>query len=455
MPAAVVIGGGISGLSSAYFLSENIDPEEILLIEGAGRMGGVIQTSTISQGAIEAGPDSFITRNASAYDLVRQLGLEEALIAPATGSAFIYARSALHPIPKGTVFGAPSDLRKFAGNTLISTRGQLRAALEVLLPRTKVPDDMTVGSFARRRWGNEVAEWLIDPLVGGIHAGSAFDLSLERCAPQYLKASRLSRSVTLGLSGMGSSQAKPALPMFYSLEGGLERLVEALHSRLRDRGVRIVSNSAALGILKHHQGFEITTNEHVFNARGVICAVPSHIGSKLLRNLDGELAKLLGLIDYSSPIMAILAYPEDAFAHELEGSGVLVPRPTRMLTTAVTFASNKWPASKPPGEHILRVSAGRYRDERAWRLGDEDLINSLHTEISVILGAATSPIRSEIHRWPKSLPQFKPFHGALVDKIMNNLPKGFALAGSPFLGVGIPACISSGSDAARKLAQDL
>ncbi|NNN19778.1 MAG: protoporphyrinogen oxidase, partial [Acidimicrobiaceae bacterium] len=177
MTKAVVIGGGISGLASAYFLSQKMAPGDITVLESSDHFGGTIKGTQFGLSRVETGPDSFITRNPSAVELIEDLKLSDDLISPATSSAFIYSRSRLHPIPGGTVFGAPSNFKKFWGNSLLSKTGQARAALEPLLGRAKIDNDTTVGSFSKKRWGKEVTENLIDPLVGGIHAGSVYQLS--------------------------------------------------------------------------------------------------------------------------------------------------------------------------------------------------------------------------------------------------------------------------------------
>lgn len=455
MTQVVVVGGGISGLASAFFLSQRCDPSEIVLLESTDRIGGTIRGAKFGDRNVETGPDSFITRNPAALSLVEELGIADKLISPATNSAFVYSRSKLHPIPSGTVFGAPSDFRKFIGNSLISKRGQLRAALEPLLGKVRITGDTTVGSFSRKRWGKEVTERLIDPLVGGIHAGDSYRLSLAQCAPQYLKAAQTSRSVSAGLKAQMSNYSRSERPAFYSLDGGLSELVNSLTERLLALKVKVISNAAALEIIPRSGGYQVVTQDHLYDAEGIVCATPAYVASRLLRAVSEESSGLLDTIEYASPIMTLLSYDDGAFKDPLVGSGVLVPKPNGMLTTAITIATNKWPGLKDEDTTILRVSAGRFGDERAWKFSDEALVASLEAEVSEILGASTRSLANEVSRWRKRIPQFKPYHDQLVKRIREGLPRGIELAGAPFNGVGIPACITSGLHAADRLAEAL
>lgn len=451
MSRVIVIGGGISGLSSAYYLSKYIPPSQIVILESTDRLGGLIKSAQFGSASVETGPDSFITRIPTALELARELELDSALISPATNSAYIYHNSKLHPIPKGTVFGAPSDLGTFFGNSLISLPGKIRALAEPLLAKANIPGDITVGKFAQDRWGKEVAQILVDPLVGGIHAGSAFELSLMKCAPQYFTAAKSHRSVTKGLNAMTMRTQKAAHPPFYSLQGGLTSLVEAIRQNLIAAGVTIVANFSVGLIEDTKDGFRVHGDSSTFESEKVICATPAHVSTNLLKKISPRASTLLDTIDYSSPIMTLLAYESDSFPKRPIGSGVLVPRPNRMLTTAVTFASNKWPGWESEGEFLFRISSGRHGDSRAWKLNDEALVSNLEVELQDILATKARSIRSEVHRWGKSLPQFRPFHDQLVSRIRESLPKNLELAGSAYKGVGIPACILSGKEAAERL----
>lgn len=449
----LVIGGGISGLSAAYYLAKKFDPTEITLIEATPELGGVIRGTTFGERWVETGPDSFITRNSAAVDLAGELGLTCDLTSPATNSAYIYSNSRLHPMPKGTVFGAPSDLNKFLGNSLISKYGQARAALELILLSPKLYGDTTVGRFAKRRWGKEVTEKLIDPLVGGIHAGSAFELSLELCAPQYLNASKSKGSVSRALRDQARSALSQSMggPAFYSFGNGLSQLVESLSIQLRNAGVQIITSSNSSEIVRNPDGFTVKTSGGNIHAEAVICATPAYVTSNLVAQLSKKASELLGVIDYASPIMTLISYPDDCLDRPLEGSGVLVPKTNRTLITAVTFGSNKWPLWKSEGETFLRVSSGRFGDNRAMEHSDESLVANLESELSKIIGTKGSSIRAKSYRWQRSLPQYRPYHKDLIERIRENLPEGIELAGAPFVGVGIPACITSGKLSAERL----
>ncbi|MDA8269838.1 MAG: protoporphyrinogen oxidase, partial [Actinomycetota bacterium] len=319
----------------------------------------------------------------------------------------------------------------------------------------RIEDDTTVGSFARKRWGKEVTDLLIEPLVGGIHAGTTYQLSLAQCAPQYLKAAQHFRSVSVGLKSQTANYTPNGHPAFYSFSGGLSDLVESLAELLRNRAVQILTNCESVEIIQLPDGYRVVTKDRTLDVEGVICATPSYVSAKLLRPVSRHAAELLGSIEYASPIMTLLSYEDNAFPEPLQGSGVLVPRPNGTLATAVTFATNKWPQWKSDGETILRVSAGRIGDNRAWEFSDEALVANLEAEIKRITGVKSRSARHDVSRWHNRIPQFKPFHSQLTRRVRESLPAGIELAGAPFLGIGIPACISSGATAAERLSKAL
>ena len=416
-----VVGGGIAGLSAAWFLHR--DGVDVTVYEAEARLGGKILSADV-----ELGADAFLARVPDAAELCREVGLGDELVSPATGQAFVWQGGRLRALPAGLVLGVPTDIGAAARSGILSPLGLGRAAVEPLLPGGDRSRDQSVGSLVRARFGDEVFERLVDPLISGINAGRADDLSLDAVTPQLAAAARSSRSLLLGLR-----RARPAdsgAPVFLTVRSGLGTLVERLAAALPD-----VRTSCPVRSLDE------------LDADAFVVAVPAFVAAELVPDVADELRA----IEYASVVLTVLSYPASAVRRSLDGSGFLVPRSEGRLMTACSWGSSKWPHWEKPGEVLFRVSAGRSDDDRAMELSDEKLVSRLHAELSEAMGLSADPISSVVTRWPRSFPQYAVGHLDRIARIEAALPPNIALAGAALRGVGIPACIASGRAAASRV----
>ena len=199
----VIIGGGITGLSAAFYMQKEAREKglalDVLLVEASNRLGGKIQTVRRDGFIIERGPDSFLIRKKSIGILAKDLGIEDELVKNATGQAYIFVNGKLHPIPAGSVMGIPTKLGPFLKTELFSLSGKLRAAGDLVMPRSSTTGDQSLGSFFRRRLGGEVVENLIEPLLSGVYAGDIDHMSLKSTYPQFYEVEKKHRSLILGM----------------------------------------------------------------------------------------------------------------------------------------------------------------------------------------------------------------------------------------------------------------
>jgi oxygen-dependent protoporphyrinogen oxidase len=333
------------------------------------------------------------------------------------------------------VLGVPSDVGAVARAGVLSPRGLARAALEPMLPGHPLREDASVGSVVRGRFGSEVFERLVDPLVSGINAGRADELSIDATTPQLAALAHRDRSLLLG--ARRSRRAAPAGgPVFLTVRSGLSRLVDGLAADLQ---------------AKVHLGSSISSLADLDSA-GVVVATPAGPAAQLL---GGDAGRELAAIRYASVTLTVLTYPEAAVRRYLDGSGFLVPRREGRLMTACSWGSSKWPHWGGPGRVVLRVSAGRSDDDRAMDLDDDELVARLHGELDEVLGLSAPPDDAIVTRWPNSFPQYRVGHLDRVARIEAALPHNVAVAGAAYRGVGIPACIASGRAAADRLAAAL
>jgi oxygen-dependent protoporphyrinogen oxidase len=448
-----VVGGGITGLAAAHELAGS--GATVTLLEADDRLGGKILTTDLDGRPVDCGPDMFLARVPWALDLVHELGLDDELIQPATGSAWVWARGRPRQLPAGMVLGVPTSVTAVARTGILGPLSLLRAGVDLVRPRfhhrpghvhggpgptvawAEDPDDIAVGALVRNRFGAAVNDRLVDPMLGGINAGRTDQLSLAASAPQLVDVATEHRSLILGLRAQRrANPPDPTAPVFHSFAGGMQRLVDALVARL----------TAAAGV-------ELRTGARVDTLPDgpVVLAVPAHAAARLV---PGDLVPMFARITHASVAVVALDLPDAALPEPLAGSGLLVPRPEGRLTTAVTMASTKWPGLALPGRTTLRVSAGRIGDDRTVELDDDELLATVQRELHELLGVTADPLAVRVNRWPRSFPQYEPGHlgrVAHLEQAVAAWRPDIALAGAAYRGVGIPACIRQGRDAARRL----
>ncbi len=449
-----VVGGGITGLAAAWELARSPGAPAVVVLESSGRFGGRIETVRFAGLPVDAGPDAFVTRSPAAEELCREVGLGDDLIAPASAAATLYVRGSLRPLPKGLVLGVPTDRRALRRSGLLSLRGRLRVAADLVLPRTTAGDDPSVAAVVGARVGPEALAVLVEPIIGGINAGTVDRLSLRSVAPQVAAAARAHRSLIRGLrmSAAPPMGADGPRPVFLGLAGGLGTLVDRLVEQLGAAGVELATERAVTGLRATGGGYALEmAGGATRDVDGIVVALPAPAAAPLFGDLAPAVASDLGSIAYASVALVTLAWPATAApAGTLAGSGFLVPRASGHLLTACTFTSVKWPRSTVPGRIVVRASVGRAEDERGSQLTDGELVVRVREELAAILGITQQPLDILLRRFPGAFPQYEPGHEARAARIRAALEAQAAVtvAGAALDGIGIPACIASGRKAA-------
>lgn len=446
---AVVVGGGIAGLAAAWELRKALPDDDVTIVEADDRMGGKIRTTPFAGRPVDEGADAFLARVPYAAELAREVGLGDELVSPATGQASLWIGRELKTIPGGHVLGVPTDIDVVAASGILSPAAVERARREPDLPGEPLgpDDDVAVGELVARRFGQEVQELLVDPLLGGINAGRSMELSAEVGAAQIAAAARRDASLTRGLRAMrDENPPDPTAPVFWAPAGGMQRLADGLAGALAARDVEVRTGVAveAIGDL---------------DADGVVLATPAFVSAGLVGRLAPAASAALAEIEYASVVLATLAYRRRDLRHPLRGSGFLVPRREGRFLTAGSVFSNKWPALDDPDVVIIRASAGRAGDDTAIDLDDGAVLDRMHRELADALGIGGEPVEVRISRWRRAFPQFRPGHlrrmRAVHAELAGLRSPGVAIAGAAVQGVGIPTCVLSARQAvARLLAGD-
>lgn len=456
--SVVVVGGGITGLATAHRLLKSGRPGlSVTVLESSTRIGGKIRSASFAGvDGVEEGPDAYLARVPQAVALSRELGLD--VTNPATGHAAVFRRG-LHPIPDGLVLGVPSDLGALARSPLFGWRGKVRAALEPLVP--SAPDDDSIGHWVRHRLGDEVHEYLVDPLVGSIYAADTDRFSLAMVPQLSELASR--RSVSSAARRRRRSMPPSTSPVFETPRHGLGRLIESLANEIIRLGGLIATDSPVTAIGRDsapRPRWAVETASQVHRADAVVVTSPARHSASLFTAISPDVALGLAMADHASVAIVLAAVDGRSAESWRDSSGYLVPKPEQRHVTAVSFASNKWPHWRPAdGSHIVRISIGRDGNDDSVREWDDDqLVTTALEEFAHHTGWSGRPTATRVARWIDSFPQYRPGHLqrlAALERRLNDDGPGIRLAGASHRGIGLPACIAQADEAARDIGEFL
>ncbi len=459
--SALVIGGGITGLTTAYRL-QTLAAEagvalKVTVLEAADRVGGVIETIVADGFVMERGPDSIITEKPWAAELCSELAMAADLVPTRRepSGSFIVSRGRLCRVPDGLHLMAPSRLGPFAASSLISWPGKLRALGDLLIPRRTGEGDESLGSFVRRRLGTEALERLAQPMVGGIYTADPDKLSLAATMPRFIDMEKKYGSVIRGLMTArrkaGTSARGPRYDLFVAPRKGTEaitrRLVETLPPDSIETGVRAENIRIARG------RWEVETSVGSRFGDGLCICSPAHATATLLAQYAPGLAAELDAIEYASATTVNLVYPREAVPNALAGFGFVVPAIEKRDILACTYSSVKYEGRAPADKVLLRAFLGGAMSPEKFDLDDRDTLASVKRELGDLLGITREPEQTLISRHPRAMPQYHVGHLARVGRIEAAIAAhpGLELAGNAYRGTGMPDCIRSANQAAERL----
>ncbi|MBH0179123.1 MAG: protoporphyrinogen oxidase [Nitrospira sp.] len=466
----VIVGGGISGLATAFALHEQAAASgqsiRCTVLESGSAWGGKIVTHRVGDLVTEAGPDSFLSQKPAGLALCEKLGLSEQLInTNVTGKkAFVLRGGRLHELPEGLVSFVPKELGPFFRSGLLSWTGLARMGLDVLVPRGSSEGDESLASFFRRRFGAQAFERVLEPLMAGIYAGDAEQMSVKATFPRFVELEQEHGSLIRGMMAVKKQVASmpsnsSSRTMFVSLKNGLGDLVEALTARLAQQGseLRLGCRVDAMRVRSHQPGrwmYDLILQDgSALSAESLVLAMPAYVSAELLRPLTPIAGGLLETIPYASTATIAMAYPADQVAGAVEGFGFIVPRKEGRDLIAATWTSLKWPHRAPLDRVLVRCYVGGVGRDAILQSDDGELIARVRAELSTLCGITAEPSYTEVNRWWKAMPQYTLGHLSRlvqIDAALSRYP-GLVLTGAGYRGVGIPDCIRDGAVAAGKV----
>lgn len=455
----VVVGGGISGLATAYTIGQQRHAPHVTVLESLPRLGGCISASPFAGlRSVDESADAFLARSPAALSLAREVNLGSELTEPATGHAYIW-HSRLHDMPEPTILGIPASRSAIMNTRLLTTKGKLRASIEPFIPRQGRDRNASdcLGALIRSRFGKEVLERIVDPLVGSIYATDTDHFSLDgmpQIADLVLRNRSLMRAAhdILGVRVTGGS-------VFAAPLRGMSSLIDALVAAIQQQGTDTHIASPVMGIEQPSRGtFVVHTTEASFTADAVVLATPARHTASLIGPIDSEVAALLATAEHASVVMVSLAISRDQWPTHITGSGYLVPKSVQRAVTAVSFGSNKWKHWNPHDKSmILRVSLGR--DGAPMHHHDDDsLIGMALADLELHLGRQFTPHAIRLTRWVEAFPQYRPGHTKRVNRLdaaLETSSPGLFLTGASYRGIGIPACVQQARVAASRVLDKL
>jgi protoporphyrinogen/coproporphyrinogen III oxidase len=488
-PHVVIVGGGISGLAAAFFLRDQA--VRVTVLEGSPQLGGKLRVSDIAGVAVDEGAEALLVTRPEGTGLIADAGLADQRVAPGTTSAAIWTRGELRPLPRRQYMGVPSDMAELARSGVLSAGGVTRAREDLELPPTARDGDVPVARYIAARFGAEVVDRLVDPLLGGVYAGRSSELSFEATLPSLAAVSRQHRSLAEAVSSLlppppaertaehetPGSGTRAARSVFTTLAGGLGTLPDILG---KASAAAVRTGAVARELSRTEKGWRLTVGsaaapEHV-DADAVIIAIPARPAGRLLAQVPGASAAVtaFGEISYASMAIVTLAYPRSAFPPErgtggepepgfglsaLGWSGYLVPAVDGRAVKATTFSTVKWPhlaAAPAPGAEpveIVRCSVGRIGEEALLQRDDDDLASLAAAELTEATGVRGAPVATRVTRWGGALPQYTVGHLDRVARIRATMATqpGLAVCGAAYDGVGIPACVATARTAVDRV----
>jgi len=449
-PQVLILGGGIAGLATAFELQQQKIP--FLLLEAGARVGGVVFSEEVDGFTIDGGPDALLIQKQDGIKLCQELGLGTRLVPTKLPRlAYVQRAGRLHALPAASVMGIPTQWGPFIKTGLFTWPGKLRMGMEMFIPKRTETGDESIGSFMRRRFGNEAVDYLAEPLLAGIHAGDVDRLSIRALFPRFTETEQRFGSLLRAFRSQ-PRHAPSKDGAFKSLPGGLGEMITALEQALPADSIRKNTRVTSVSFDGALYRVETASGER-FSARTVVAATPAFVSATTLRAVAPIVAQRCGEIPYASAATVAMAFNHEAVSHPLNGSGWVVPKIEKTGIMAGTWLSSKWPGRAPEGKVLLRAFFGGARDPKALEKTDAELVATALAAMRPLIGIQGDPIFTRIYRWENANAQHEVGHLDRVAAISQDLRAhpGLFITGSGFRGVGIPDCVADARTTARQV----
>lgn len=453
----VVIGGGITGLSTMHYLQKlkkemSLDIE-LVLVEANEYLGGKIHTVLENDFIMEVGADSIVARNESIIQLIEELQLEDEKVYNSTGISYIYTNNELHAIPADSVFGIPASIESLNSSTLVSELGKKEALKDLEIPNEIFTKESSVGSFLEYFLGKELVEKQIVPVLSGVYSGDLNKLSIASTLPYLIDYKNKYGSIMKGLEENKAQFQASANKKFISFQNGLSTLIDRLEEVLSHS--TIIKGVATKKVEKKDDYYSVLlTNGETIEADSVILATPHNVAQVILQ--DEELDTDFNKLKNSSLISVYLGFDIPDEQLPAEGTGFIVSENSDVRCNACTWTSRKWTHTSKNNQLLVRMfyKSSNPAFESMKNMSEDELVEVALQDIEMSLKLTGKPEVIEVTKWNEQMPNYHLAHGdaiqSLTAKMANDMPN-VLLAGCSYYGVGIAACIKNGRETAEKI----
>ena len=449
----IIIGGGISGLSLAYFLLERNPSLDITVLEAEKSAGGKIWTDKTDGFLCEGGVNGFLDNRPKTLELAAKLSLEPLRSSDNARKRYIFSNNRLNRLPESP----PA----FFSSNLLSILGRLRIVLEMVVPKWNGGDE-TLAHFAQRRLGREAYEKLIDPMASGIFAGDPENMSLKSCFPKVFNLEQTYGSLIRGMIKLQKEAKKTGKKVgagpggvLTSFHDGMETMIKALTDFL---GTRMKTGSPAVLIEKNSNGYTVHLEDGTsLEASTVVCATPAFNAAELVQEIDKELASILREIFYPSISVVCLGYRKEKIKRSLDGFGFLIPFREGRKILGTLWDSSIFPNRAPKGHVLLRTMLGGARRSALAEENEEKLIDLVLNEMKDIMEIGDQPDFAKVYTHRKGIPQYPPGHEnrlQLIDEKVNKI-KRLYITGNAYRGIGVNDCIENSYKLAERVVKEI
>lgn len=454
MKRVAIVGAGITGLSAMHYLLKDGADLTVDLYEASDRAGGKVNTHIRDGYTIELGPESYLARKEIMTELAHEVGLGDTLVRNQTGQAYIYAKNKLSPVPKGTMLGVPMELSPLLTTDLVSWTGKLRAGFDFIKPAMPLYKDISVGEFFRARFGNDLLEHMIEPLLAGVYGTDIDKLSLMSTYPNFKETEQEYGSLMKGLMASKKNQPKAQKTKtgaFLQFKGGLQSFIDRLVSENEKRGGQIHFNFDVTAIEKTEDGYLLTADGGTHHYDEVIVTTPHFQYKRWFKDKEFEYFKHM---EATSVATVVMAFDAEQVKNTIEGTGFVISRNMDTSITACTWTNKKWEHSTPEGKALLRAYVGRPGDFIVQEKSDEDIVRLAREDLDKIMDLDGEPEFTIVTRMMNAMPNYFVGHKYIIDEIQAYVEKnypGLHLIGASHYAVGLPDCVQTAKNTAEKI----
>jgi oxygen-dependent protoporphyrinogen oxidase len=430
-----IIGGGISGLTTAFLLKRK--GFGVAVFEQSEKPGGNVQTIQKNGYTVEQGPNSLL-KSPRLVDLVRLLNLENQVIAADDSANKRYILSD----GKLEAMGAKSFI-----NGYFSLKTVLSLAREPFV-RSKSPEGESVAEFVSRRISAEFLDKAIDPFVSGVYAGDPADLSMRSAFPRLFEMERDFGSLIMGTFRRKTEKADPNFPKTFSFKGGLKTLIDALAAEIGD-GIKF---STPISEIEETGDGKFRVNNEEFDA--VVVSTPAFVAADLVKSRDENLARLLSEVNYPQVAVVVLGFKSEKIKKELDGFGFLIPSKERRPILGTLFHSAVFPERSPDGFQLLMTFIGGVRSgDGLNEKSDEELKTLVLEQLSEILSVEGEPDFFHIKRWKKAIPQYRVGYEEVTESVADfeKQHSGIYFCSNFYRGISMSDCVKNAFETADNI----